>query len=279
MKKLMAIFAHPDDEGAMGGTLARYAHNNTEVMLVCGTRGEVGEISDPTLATPETLGEVRQKELESACEALGIQQLRFLDYRDSGMQDTPPNQDPRALIQADTEQAKNKIVGLIREFQPDVVVTFEPFGWYGHPDHIFVSKWVTEVFPSVGDATAYPDAGKAWGGAKLFHSVIAFSKWQALIQAAIEKGYIEESGFGISLPEEQLAKTEASVTHIVDVRDMFDAKQRATQSHATQFGKDSLFRKIPPEMLIQMSGHEHFIQIHPVPAPEWRQTRQTDLFS
>ena len=94
MQKLMAIFAHPDDEGAIGGTLARYANNGTEVTLVCGTRGEVGEISDPSLATPETLGEVRQKELEAACAVMGIHNLEFLNYRDSGMVDTPENEDP-----------------------------------------------------------------------------------------------------------------------------------------------------------------------------------------
>ena len=141
MKKIMAIFAHPDDEGMMGGSLAHYAKNGADVMLVCGTRGAVGEISDPTLATPETLGIVRQKELESACATLGIQHLHFLDYRDSGMQGTPPNEDPRALIQADVDEAKGKIMGLIRHFQPDVIVTFEQFGWYGRTDQIMIGKW------------------------------------------------------------------------------------------------------------------------------------------
>ena len=91
MQKIMAIFAHPDDEGAVAGTLAMYASQGMEVTLVCATRGEAGEISDPALATAETLGTVRQKELEAACEILGIQQLYFLDYCDSGMAGTAEN--------------------------------------------------------------------------------------------------------------------------------------------------------------------------------------------
>ena len=85
MQKIMAIFAHPDDEGAIAGTLALYAQNGTGVTLVCATRGEVGEISDPALATPATLGEVREKELQTACNILGIQQIAVggLDKRNT----------------------------------------------------------------------------------------------------------------------------------------------------------------------------------------------------
>jgi LmbE family N-acetylglucosaminyl deacetylase len=144
MKKIMAVFAHPDDEGIVARTLAHYAQNNNQVMLVCATRGEAGEISQAARdnqATVENLGEVRQKELEEACRLLGIQGLEFLDYRDSGMDGTAENEDPRALIQAGPEEFTAKLVGLIRRFQPDTVITFEPFGWYGHPDHIYTGKW------------------------------------------------------------------------------------------------------------------------------------------
>ena len=145
MQKLMAIFAHPDDEGAIASTLAYYANNNVEVTLVCTTKGEVGEISDPALATRETLGEVRAAELQAACDILGIRHLRFLGYRDSGMEGTPENEDPRALVQGDTDVVMGQLVGLIRELQPDIVITFEPFGWYGHPDHQITSRWVTDA--------------------------------------------------------------------------------------------------------------------------------------
>ncbi len=264
MQKLMAIFAHPDDEGAMGGTLAHYANQpDTEVMLVCTTRGEVGEISAPSLATPETLGEVRQRELENACAALGIQHLRFLDYRDSGMQGTPPNEDPRALIQANPDEARARMVGLIREFRPDVVVTFEPFGWYGHPDHITTGKWATEAYALAGQADVLPELGAPWQAQRLFQSVIPFSRFKAMVDTAVEAGIMENSGFLNAIPEEQQLATEAAVTHVIAVGDQYDRKQKATFSHATQFGEESLFRKIPEDMMRDMWASEHFIQVVP----------------
>ena len=172
MQKIMAIFAHPDDEGAIGGTLAAYARQGMEVTLVCTTRGEAGEISDPALATAETLGEVRQRELEAACQILGIEQLYFLDYCDSGMEGTAENGRPTAFMQADPVEVKGKLVGLMRQLEPDIVITFEPFGWYGHPDHIATSRWATEAYALAGNATAYPDKGAAWQPQRLFHAVI-----------------------------------------------------------------------------------------------------------
>ena len=278
MKKLMAIFAHPDDEGAIGGSLAKYAQNGTEVMLVCGTRGEVGEISDPTLATRATIGEVRTMELQNACDILGIQQLRFLNYRDSGMVDTPENEDPRALVQADPSEAKGKIVRLIRDFKPDAVVTFEPFGWYGHPDHIMVGKWVTEAFLLAGNPQAYPELGETWQAGRLYHAVIPFSKFGAMIEEAIAGGYIGESGFGIDLPAEQQMKTEQQVTHIVDVKGQFATKNAGMRAHRTQFSEEHMFNKIPQELMIKSSGMEYFIQIYPPPSESLTIDRKSDLF-
>ena len=94
-KRLLAVFAHPDDEAfGTGGTLSRYAAEGTHVVLVCATRGEAGEISDPDLATAETLGQAREEELRCSVEAMGVSELIFLDYRDSGMAGTPENEDP-----------------------------------------------------------------------------------------------------------------------------------------------------------------------------------------
>jgi LmbE family N-acetylglucosaminyl deacetylase len=278
MKKLMAIFAHPDDEGAVAGTLVHYAQNDTEIMLVCATKGEVGEISDPALATAENLGQVRQKELEEACRILGIQHLEFLDYRDSGMDGTAENTDPRALVQADTAEVTAKIAALIRRFQPEVVITFEPFGWYGHPDHIFVSKWVTAAFPLAGDTTAYPNAGSPWQPQRLFQSVMPFSKFRAMIEKAIEAGFIEESGFGDSIPVEQQLQTEARVTHILDMSANFETRMASMMAHRTQFGADNFFRKIPADVLRHVTGQEYYIQVFPTPSPSLTENPGADLF-
>ena len=119
---LLAVFAHPDDEAfGTGGTLSQYAVDGTKVYLVCATRGEVGEISDPSYATPETLGQVREGELRCAAETMGVAELIFLDYRDSGMVGTPENVDPRAFINAPAAEVVQLLVSAICRIQPDVV--------------------------------------------------------------------------------------------------------------------------------------------------------------
>lgn len=279
MSKIMAIFAHPDDEGAIGGTLAHYADQGNDVILVCATRGEVGEISDPALATRETIGEVRQKELETACTILGIQHLEFLDRRDSGMDGTEENNDPRALIQANPDEVKGQIVGLIRQYQPDIIITFEPFGWYGHPDHIYTGKWVTEAYPMVGDANAYPESGTPWQPKQLFHAAILATKFWDMIEEAIDAGHITEDTFGLNVPEDEVLKVKTQITHVLDISKYFDKKQNAMRAHQTQFGKDSPFVKIPDEMMKKAMGNEYFIQVYPPPDNALRANPSSNLFA
>lgn len=97
-KRILGVFPHPDDEGTMSGTLLKYVQAGIEAGLICITRGEVGEISDPALATPETLGEVREGEMRAAVKVLRVEHLWFLGYRNSGMAGTPENEDPRSLV-------------------------------------------------------------------------------------------------------------------------------------------------------------------------------------
>ena len=273
MKKLMAIFAHPDDEGAIGGTLAHYAKAGHEVMLVCATRGEVGEISDPALATRETLGAVREKELEAACEILGIQHLRFLDYRDSGMAGTPENEDPASLVQANENEVIGKVIGLFNEFQPDVVITFEPFGWYGHPDHIAMGKWATAAFTQAmsSETDFKPDA--------LYHAVIPFSKFKAAMEQAVAAGIIDEAPFANQIPEEEVKRAETAVTHIIPMSSNFQIKEDGMMAHKTQFGEDNMFRKMPMEMKAKMWSSEHFIQVFPEPTGTKPPDALNDLFA
>lgn len=272
MRKIMAVFAHPDDEGAISGTLYRYAQmDNTEVVLVCATRGEVGQISDPALATPETLGDVRTKELEAACDVLGIQHLEWLDYRDSGMEGTPQNDDPQSLVQADVEQVVGKIVRLIEQYQPDIVVTFEPFGWYGHPDHRATSRWTTQAH-EITRANGHESL--------LLYAVIAITRFKARFEKAVELGIIEPEQAGLlnAVPYEQQLETENSTTHAIDVTDLYDIKMKSMASHATQFSENHPFRKIPRDILGTPQDFEYFIQVSPQPAGNAHEDPATDLF-
>ena len=136
---VLAAFAHPDDEGfGCGGILAMLAARGARATLVCATNGDVGEISDPALATPETLAQVRQEELRRAMAVTGVEDLRFLGYRDSGMPGTADNNHPNSLNQAEPSRVVGQLVFIIREMRPEVVITQDPTGVYGHPDHLAV---------------------------------------------------------------------------------------------------------------------------------------------
>src|SRR5512143_2526060 len=171
---LLATFAHPDDESfGPGGTLARYASEGVSVHLVCATRGEVGEVDEAMLAGHASLAELRTHELECAAGILGLAGVHFLNYRDSGMSGTPANEDPGCLFQAPTADVTGQIVRLIRQLRPQVVVTFDPYGGYGHPDHIKIHQATVAAFRAAGDPAAYSRqlAGglQPWAPLKLYY--------------------------------------------------------------------------------------------------------------
>src|SRR5207302_7448928 len=136
-RTLLAVHAHPDDECiGTGGILARYAAEGVRTVLVTCTDGAVGEISDPALATPENLVEVRSHELDESVRILGVSRLVKLGYRDSGMAGTADNDNPASFNQAHFDDAVERVVQVMRAERPQVVVTYDERGGYGHPDHI-----------------------------------------------------------------------------------------------------------------------------------------------
>src|SRR5437588_6458685 len=166
-KRLLGVFAHPDDEGMMSAASLQYSTLGVETGLVCATRGEVGEIADPALATPENLGQVREGEMQAAAEVLGLNKLWFLDYRDSGMAGTAENDDAQAFVQVGSAEVVGKLVAIIRQFRPQVIVTFDENGAYGHPDHIAIYRHTTSAFHAAADAVQYPELGPAFAVSKL----------------------------------------------------------------------------------------------------------------
>jgi LmbE family N-acetylglucosaminyl deacetylase len=131
---LLGVFAHPDDEVfCMGGTLAQWAEAGGETMIVSATRGEAGQIQDARVASRGTLGAVREQELRAACTQLGVRRVECLDYGDG------------ALAEVDEATLAGHVATFIRDFQPDVVVTFGLDGGYGHPDHIAISEATTRA--------------------------------------------------------------------------------------------------------------------------------------
>ncbi|MFN2289627.1 MAG: PIG-L family deacetylase [Anaerolineae bacterium] len=260
---LMAVFAHPDDESfGTGGTLARYgADADVRVVLVCATLGEAGEISDPELATPDRLGEVREQELRCATEALGVDELYLLGYRDSGMAGTPENLDARSLAMAKFDEVVGKIVAHIRREKPDVIMTFDQTGGYGHPDHVAVHYHTRASFSAAADPLRYPEqieAGLAAHQAKkLYYTAIP----RRFFLAAAEK--MQE--MGIDVPQRYLERLkgpfglpDGACTTDIYVQDYWDVKQAAVRCHATQLNPDSIFAALPPEIMRELQAWECF---------------------
>lgn len=272
---ILAIFAHPDDEAfSSGGTIACYAETGVDVILVCATRGEAGEISDPGFATPETLGQVREDELRCAAEAMGIKDLIFLDYRDSGMAGTPENKHPRAFMNAPAETVISTLVEIIRHVQPQIIVTFEPNGGYGHPDHIAIHNHTVSAFHAAADPSYKPSAGPAWNTKRLYYTAIPRSFFMDMRSRLVSLGE-DTSEFDQMLSKQEGWPDEA--VHVtMDVSSTVEDKWEALCCHRTQFGPGNLFRRLPEEDAKQLMSKEYFSLAWPEPAPG---TELPDLFS
>lgn len=275
-KTILTVFAHPDDEvfGA-GGVAAHYAEQGERVVIACVTRGEAGEISDPALATPETIGAVREGELRTAATALGVTDVRMLEFRDAGMAGTPENEDPRTLHRTPPEEATRRMVAVIRAVRPDVVITHDPTGGYGHPDHIATCQYVTAAFDAAGDAAQFPTAGEAWQPARLYYNVVPKSFFKDLREQMQRQG-LDTAQWDTSAFE-ALGVTDEEVTHLIDVSAHFARKQAAFAAHRTQFGADSPIKQMPEALQREVFGREVFVQARPQLNGEFVQ--QHDLFS
>jgi mycothiol conjugate amidase Mca len=272
-RTLLAVHAHPDDECiSTGGILARYAAEGVRTVLITCTDGAVGEISDPALATPENLAEVRSHELDESVRILRVSHLVKLGYRDSGMAGTADNANPASLNQANFDEALERVVRVVRDERPQVIVTYDERGGYGHPDHIRAHQLAVAAFEAAADGTRFPSAGPAWSTEKLYYAVVprsAFGQFAERLRAAgieapfqrQETSTDEEPPFGVA---------DERVTTTVDVSAYVEAKRAALASHRTQMGPEQFFMRLPAEVF----GRETFER---VAGPG--QTPETDLFA
>lgn len=253
-RALLVALAHPDDETfGTGGLMARAVDEGHRVVIACATRGEAGEIADPALATPETLGRVREDELRGAAAVLGVRDVRFLGFRDSGMAGTAENGHPDALINAPAEEVVRRLVREIRDVRPDVVVTFEPGGIYGHPDHIAISERVTAAVGAAADPGRWPEDGRPHAVRRLYYVAIprsALVEWRGLAQA---QGV--QWGFGDpGLIEKAFADDDIDAS--VDVSPWIQRKKAAVAAHATQLGT---VEKMPEAFRDRLYAREWFV--------------------
>ena len=273
----MTVHAHPDDEAiGTGGVLALYADQGLRTVLVTCTNGEVGEIADSGLATPENLAEVRLRELRAACEILNITQLYLLGYRDSGMAGTPDNDHPESFNKADLDEATGKLVALVRRERPQVLVTYDENGFYGHPDHINANRVTVAAFDAAGDVSRYPEAGSPWQPQKLYYTAIPRSGVATFARLMREAGIeppFDETPEGV---EPEFGTPDELVSTYIDVSAQIERKRRALLVHATQMAPETFFMKMPEPIFNVIFGLETFQLVKSlVPVPE----REEDLFA
>ncbi len=273
---LMAIYAHPDDEQGVSGSFAKYARQGVNTTIICGTRGEVGEIAPGVDATPETLGQVREAEMRCAAAKIGLRHLYMFEYRDSGMVGTPENNDERCLHQADLIEVAEKVTRIVREQKPQVMITFDAWGGYGHPDHIQMHKAALLAFWLAGDARAFPEHLKqgleTWTPQKLYFNVWPRTRFTAYMEYLQKEGKeIPEwmVGFG------QRALPDEVITTRVDVSEFAKLKLESLQCHASQLGPNTIFSQIPREVWLSMATRETFMLAE---SRMGRASDETDLF-
>jgi LmbE family N-acetylglucosaminyl deacetylase len=268
--RLLVIRPHPDDESsATGGLLAYYHARGVRTGVVICTGGEEGEIHDPTLdqvADRQRLRAIRERELRDACALLGVAELRLLGYRDSGMPGTSANQHRDAFIQADPGEAAGRLVRLIRELRPLVIVTEPPGGGYAHPDHIKCHQVSLAAFQAAGEARAYPEAGPTWSAAKLYAiAQIDDGQWETLRPAFQAAGF-DVGGRQRSRQRARGAGPETA-TVALDVRPYSEIQRQALLAHRTQIPTDSLWRRLPAELYRRAFATAYCLRLHPPTAP------------
>lgn len=233
--------------------MARAVDEGHRVVIVCATRGEAGEIADPSLATPENLGEVRERELRAAASALRVRDVRFLGYRDSGMAGTPDNERPDALVNAEPEHVVAQLVRHIRDVRPDVVVTFEPGGIYGHPDHVTISKRATEAVAAADDPRRFARDGGPHRVRRLYYVALPKSVLRSFKQAPEDVGV--QWGLADAMTVDK-AVDDADIDAAIDVTPWIERKKAAVDAHATQLGT---MRKMPSGFAERMFAREWFV--------------------
>jgi N-acetyl-1-D-myo-inositol-2-amino-2-deoxy-alpha-D-glucopyranoside deacetylase len=290
-RRLLLVHAHPDDESiSTGATMAHYAAEGAHVTLVTCTLGEEGEIHVPALAglaasEADQLGGYRIAELNAACAALGVRDHRFLGgagrYRDSGMMGLPTNDHPRAFWRAGVDVAAWLLVEVFREVRPQVVVTYDENGFYGHPDHIQAHRVAMRAVEAAADPDFHPELGEPWQVAKVY--------WCAMPRSVVQQGIEAMAALGEASPFEGLGDIEEvpfvvpddAIAAAVDARAYADRKDAALRAYPTQITVDGPFFALSNNLGQEVLGTEYYrlVRGERGPAGDTPQGWEDDLFA
>lgn len=276
-KTLLAVLAHPDDETfGMGGTLALYARQGVDVYLVCATRGEVGEMDPKYMRGFNSIAERREAELRCAAEKLGIKNVFFLDYRDSGMPGSEDNKNPRALFAQPLDQVVADVVHYIRLVKPQVVVTFDPIGGYRHPDHIAIHNATVGAFKLAGDTNYKPDDLAPYAPKKLYFHTMPHGILRVAVTLMPLVGQNPRK-VGVNKDIDLVSIAEVSFpTHArINFRPVAVIRDDASACHASQGGGRMLSGPLA-HLRRWLGSNETFMRAYP--EPERGMRTEKDLF-
>ncbi len=280
-RRLLLVHAHPDDETINNGvTMAKYAHEGCEVALVTCTRGEEGEILVPELAAAasdkeDRLAVIREGELAQALQALGVRHHWFLGspekiYRDSGMMGAPQNSRSDVFWNADPLEAADALADYIMDFRPQVMITYDEFGGYGHPDHIQTHR--------VAMKAAEISSARGWDIQKIY--------WNIMPRSVVQKGMdamkaVGSDFFGVeSIDELPFVKDDSLVHAVIDGNSYIEMKTAAMKAHRTQIAVDGPFFALSNSLGMQVFGYEYYTRVKGSAGPELDdEGREIDLFS
>ena len=236
-RRLLAVMAHPDDETfGIGGTLALYARQGVECHVVTATGGEVGS-APADLKGSASVAEMREHELRCAAAVLGLASVSFLGYRDSGMAGTPDNQHPGCLAMAAPDQVARQVAAHIRRLRPQVLITHDPSGGYGHPDHI-ATHWASLAAVSLaGDPGLDLDSLPPWTVGKVYYHVLSLTSLRWMLRVLPLLG-IDPRHFGRNRDIDLvMILQDASPVHaVITLGDMRAVKAEASACHSSQSG-------------------------------------------
>ena len=264
-RRLLLVHAHPDDETINNGaTMAKYAAEGAHVALVTCTLGEEGEVIPPDLAhlaadQEDGLGPHRIGELAAAMQALGVEDHRFLGgagrYRDSGMMGVEQNDRPECFWRAEVDEAAALLVEIVREVRPQVLITYDPHGGYGHPDHIQAHRVATRAAELAAEPAYRRDLGDPHAIDKIY--------WNCLPRGVVAEGLeqLRQAGAAASVPPlDDLPGLvdDKDVTAAIDGSPFWDAKAAAMQAHATQITVEGPFFALSNGMSMPIVAHEFY---------------------
>ncbi|CAM4069156.1 mycothiol conjugate amidase Mca [Kibdelosporangium persicum] len=262
--RLMAVHAHPDDESSKGAaTMARYVAEKHEVMVVTLTGGERGSILNPAMDRPdvlENMSELRRAEMAEAARILGIQH-RWLGYVDSGLPegDPLPPLPEGCFALVPTEEAAEKLVAVVREFRPHVIVTYDENGGYPHPDHIKCHEVSVAAFEAAGDPERFPSAGEPWTPLKLYYSHgFSRQRLQAMHDAMEARGLESPYGEWLEKWDKDRGDNADRVTSRVECGEYFHIRDDALRAHATQIDPNSRWFAVPLDLQREVWPFEEY---------------------